>query len=130
MSIYRYTALGVAFAGAALAAAIASGVRAERQPAEGVYKPDQGIIESFGSKHAVGYFAPKDGACAMTLFLAETAPEGESVPSAARVKLTVKPGDRAELGAVEGQSIELVCGTNAATVEVHRGSFKAAYVTQ
>jgi hypothetical protein len=130
MKPYKYAAIGAAVVSMALVGAVVGGARAERQAAGDVYKPAQGIIETFGSKHAVGYFAQQEGACAMTLFLAEATNDGERVPTAARVKLNVKAGDKAELGSVEGQSVELVCGTDAATVEVRHGAFKAAYVTQ
>jgi hypothetical protein len=130
MTIYKYAIIGAAIAGVAVAGVVAGGARAEKKAALDVYKPAQGIVETFGSKHTIGYFVQKDGACAMTLFLAEAAADGESVPASARVRLNVKAGDKAELGAVEGQSLELTCGTDAASVEVRHGSFKAAYLTQ
>jgi hypothetical protein len=127
--IYKIAGVSAAVAGVALMGFVAGGARAEKEVGD-VYKPAQGIIETFGSKHAIGYFARQDGACAMTLFLAEATSDGERVPTAARVRLNVKAGDKAELGAVEGQSLELACGADAASVEIRHGNFKAAYVTQ
>lgn len=129
MTIYKNVAIGAAIASAALIGVIAVSAKAEKQAGD-VYKPIQAITETFGSKHTVGYFAQDNGVCAMTLFLAEATADGEKVPSAARVRINVKPGEKAELGSVEGQSVELTCGADAATVEVRHGTFKAAYVTQ
>lgn len=126
-SILKYAILGVTASGVA---AIAAGARAERQASGDAYKPAQAIVETFGSKQAVGYFAQKDGACAVTLFVADAASDGERVPTAARLRVNVKAGDKAELGAAEGQSLEIACGANAAAVEVRRPGFKAASVTQ
>jgi hypothetical protein len=130
MTNYKSALLGSAAVGVALVAAIAGGARAEKQAAGDAYKPAQGIIEAFGSKQAIGYFAQKDGSCAVTLFLSEVSSEGERVPTAARVRMNVKAGDKAELGAVEGQALEIACSADAASVEVRRAGFKAAYVTQ
>jgi hypothetical protein len=130
MTLYKYAAIGVTVACMALTGVIMTNARAERTASGDQYKAAQGIIETFGSKHAVGYFAQQDGACAMTLFLAEANDEGNRVPTAARVRINVKAGDKAELGSVEGQSVEIVCGSDASTVEVRHGTFKAAYVTQ
>lgn len=66
----------------------------------------------------------------MTLFVTEAASDGDRVPTAARVRMNVKAGEKAELAAAEGQAVEVACGANAATVEVRRTGFKAAYVTQ
>jgi hypothetical protein len=130
MTIYKYAVIGAAIAGVAVAGLVVSGAHAEKKAAFDVYKPAQGVIETFGSKHAVGYFAQKDGACAMTLFIAETNDEGNRVPTASRLRVNVKPGDKTELGAVEGQSLEITCGTDAASIEISHGTFKAAYLTQ
>jgi hypothetical protein len=89
------------------------------------YGANQGISQTFGSKRAVGYFAAKDGACALTMFLAE-AEDGHVAPSAARVKLTVRPGETVELGSVEGEAIQVKCGKDASAVELQQTSFTSA----
>lgn len=125
-TLVKYAAVGAAIVGIAAVGAIVGGARAERQMGDS-YKAAQGIIETFGSKHAVGYFTQANGSCAMTLLVAEAATDGERVPSAARVRVNVKAGDKVELGAVEGQSLEIACGADAASVEVRHGTFKAAF---
>jgi hypothetical protein len=100
------------------ATAIATSAEAD-QPGSRSYVATQAINHSFGSKRAVGYFAAQNGACALTMFLAE-AEEGHVAPSAARVKVTVKPGESAELASAEGQSLEVKCGKDAAAVEIRQ----------
>jgi hypothetical protein len=129
MTIYKYAVFGAAAAGVALVAA-AVGVRAERQAAGDAYKPAQAIVETLGSKQAIGYYAQNDGACAVTLFIGEAASDEGRIPTAARLRVNVKAGDKAELATAEGQSVEISCTANAAAVEVRREGFKAASVTQ
>ena len=94
-----------------------------------LYRPAQGLSHFFGSKHAVGYFLQKNGACAVNLFLAENAGE-DAGPSASRLELTVMPGDNVKLSSVEGQTIEMKCGDGAATLEVKAGSVSSRYVSR
>jgi hypothetical protein len=83
------------------------------------YTATQAINHSFGSKRAVGYFVTQDGACALTMFLAE-AEDGHVAPSSARVKVKMKPGESAELASAEGQNLQVECGKDGAAVEVRR----------
>lgn len=137
MTSYKYVILGAAAAGVALVVALASVARAERPAVGDAYKPSQAIVETFGSKQTVGYFSRKDGdlshkggSCSVTLFVSEAASDGERIPTAARVRVNIKAGEKAELAAAEGQAIEVACSADAASVEVRRTGFKAAYVTQ
>jgi hypothetical protein len=96
-------------------------------PNAAVIKPAQAITRYFGSKHAAGYFLQQGGTCAMTLFIAEDT-GGRVSPSATRLKFSMRPGEKAEPGSVETQTLEVSCGTGAATVEVRSGNFQSAYV--
>jgi len=102
---------------------------APKEPRQGdLYKPAQGIIETFRLQARHGYFAQPDGTCAMTLFLAEDQRRRHRVPTAARVRVNVKAGDKAELGSVEGQSVEIVCGSERLRWKFVMACSKAAYV--
>jgi hypothetical protein len=94
-----------------------------------MYRPAQGLSHVFGSKHAVGYFLQKDGACAIDLFLAEHTGE-EPGPSASRVQFKVEPGEAFKLGSAEGQILEVKCGANASTLEVKAGGAPAKYFSR
>lgn len=107
---------------AAVLVALTAGIAtANAQQAARSYGASQAINHSFGSKRAIGYFAAKDGACALTMFVAE-AEDGHVAPTAARVKFTVKAGESAELASAEGQNLEVKCGKDAAAVEVRQGA--------
>jgi hypothetical protein len=94
-----------------------------------MYQPAQGLSHVFGSKHAVGYFLQKDGACALDVFVTENAGE-ETGPSASRLKMKMLPGEGLELTSAEGQTIEIKCGANASTVEVRAGTALTKYVSR
>jgi hypothetical protein len=125
--------IGKRLAACALVAGIAAvavpAARAGQEAGIRSFGVNQAISYSFGSKRAVGYFAAQDGACALTMFLAE-ANDGHVAPSAARVTLTVKPGNSAQLASVEGQGLEVTCGADAAAMEVRQTGLRAALDTQ
>lgn len=127
----KYAFLGIAAAGLTVAGVMLSGSNAGATlvtAAAATYKPAQAISHYFGSKHAVGYFQQKDGQCAMTILISEDT-DGRTSPSATRLRMNVKPGEKVELESVETQTLEVSCGTDAASVEVRSGSFQSAYTT-
>jgi hypothetical protein len=110
---------------------VAAAPAAEAGPDAGArsFGVTQAISYSFGSKRAVGYFAAQDGACALTMFLAE-AEDGHVAPSATRLTFVVKPGDSAQLASAEGQGLEVKCTPGAGSVEVRQTALRAALATQ
>jgi hypothetical protein len=126
----KYVVLGIAAAGLTVAGVMLSGSNAGAAlvTAAATYKPAQAISHYFGSKHAVGYFQQKDGQCAMTILISEDT-DGRTSPSATRLRMNVKPGEKVELQSIETQTLEVSCGTDAATVEVRSGSFQSTYTT-
>src|SRR5690606_13783297 len=106
------TALGL------LAASRTAQAQAGESPAA-VYKPVEGISQRFGTKLAAGYFLPRDGACAVTIFVAENGDTVRTEP--VRVQLAVLPGKTAELSSPEGTALQVKCGENASKLEVRRG---------
>jgi hypothetical protein len=55
-------------------------------------------------------------------------PEAGPMPSAARLRLVLRPGQAAGLDSEEGRSIALTCGDAAATLSVRSGQFDGAAV--
>ena len=106
---------------ACLAAVSIGEAAANRNPALATYRSMQGISYEFGSKRAIGYYLSKDGACQLTLMLAEAVdPDVSEATSAARLRLSMMPGQSAGLGSEEGESIVLTCGSGAQTMSVER----------
>lgn len=67
-----------------------------------------------GSKHAMGYYANRNGRCRLTLMMSEDGLEKASTDgSAARLSLVVNPGATARVESVEGKSAEFFCGPGA-----------------
>jgi hypothetical protein len=114
-------------AGAAVAAVASNAAPAGDQA---TYKPMQSISHDLGSKSAIGYFLRESGECRIVLMIAEKAdPEAGPMPSAARLRLALRPGQGAGLDSADGRSIDLACGDEAATLTVHSVAADAVVVT-
>lgn len=86
------------------------------------YRPVQSITQEFGSKVASGYFLSRDGACAVTLMVGErNDPEAPHALTAARLRVTLQPGQVVGLDSDEGRSLSLACGAGGKTLTVDSG---------
>ena len=87
-----------------------------------VYRATEAISYTLGSTRAIGYFQAVDGQCELTLMIAEAVDPDRAAPahSAARLRFAMHPRQVAALASEEGPEMVLVCGANAATVEVTR----------
>jgi hypothetical protein len=112
--------------------AVAAAVATSAAPAAGdqaTYGPMQSISHDLGSKSAIGYFLREAGKCQLVLMIAEnTDPESGPMPSAARLRLALQPGQAAGLDSEEGRSIDLTCGDEASTLTVRSSQVGAAAV--
>ena len=122
---------GKAIKGAAFGAVMIGSVAAvassdeDAGPGQASYVPMQGISHDLGSKSAIGYFIREAGACQVVLMIAEKVdPETAAMPSAARLRLVLLPGQAAGLDSEEGRTVDLTCGENAATLDVRSGATK------
>lgn len=87
------------------------------------YRPVQSIAQEFGSKVASGYFLSRDGACAVTLMVGErNDPEAPHALTAARLRLTLEPGEAFGLDSDEGRALSLVCGAGGKTLTIDSGA--------
>ena len=87
------------------------------------FRSAQAISYQLGSKRAIGYFVRQDGACQVTLMIAEAIDPYVAQPtSAARLSLSMMPGQSAALASEEGETLELTCGSAAETVLVKLAS--------
>jgi hypothetical protein len=120
--------LGSAMIGGVAVAAVATSATPVAGD-EATYRPMQSISHDLGSKSAIGYFVREGGACQLVLMIAENVdPEAGPMPSAARLRLVLRPGQAAGLDSEEGRSIALTCGDAAATLSVRSGQFDGAAV--
>jgi hypothetical protein len=113
---------GGALAAGVAVAAIAATNASKDALNEATYAPMQSISYLVGSKSAIGYFVQEQGACHVVLMVAENIDLDQATPpSAARLRLALRPGQGAGLDSDEGRSIDLTCGSGAATLTVREG---------
>ena len=116
--------------GSLVACAFAIPAAAHRNPASEIYRSAQAISYQLGSKRAVGYFLSHNGACQLTLMVAEAVDVEVAEPtSAAKLSVAILPGQSASLASEEGESMVLTCGGSAETLTVkyapHNGASPA-----
>jgi hypothetical protein len=105
--------------GLCLAAAGASGATTTQSANVATYKANHALSYVLGSKRAIGYFIPVSGECRVTLMIAEAVdPDVAPTVSAARVIMTIRPGQSAAVSSVEAETITLTCGADAQTMQV------------
>ena len=82
--------------------------------------PAKGITLLVGSKRAVGYYVADAGACDLTLMVAETyLNEDTVIPTATRVRSVIGAGTTAHVETIDGASLAFTCtaGAKAMTIE-------------
>jgi hypothetical protein len=88
---------------------------------DALYHPIQSISYTFGSKAMSGYFVPQNSVCVVTLMIVERSSPDLPLPTAARIRLMLDPGQVAGLDSEEGRSLNFTCGENATTLVVNYG---------
>ncbi|WP_237151464.1 hypothetical protein [Oryzibacter oryziterrae] len=78
----------------------------------------QGFTADFGSKHAVGYFMKKEGACSVRVVLSQKEGEDFVVGTGATVDVSVAAGDSLRLGSGEGAGLALSCSQSADSLSI------------
>jgi hypothetical protein len=93
------------------------------------YRPIEAIRYVLGSKRMTGYFIDADGECRVTLMIAEEIDPMVSEPlSAARLILSMRPGQSAVIDSAEAETMLLTCqgAGDAVEVAVRRRNLSAA----
>ncbi|MCZ7596085.1 MAG: hypothetical protein M5U16_15225 [Hyphomicrobium sp.] len=83
------------------------------------FKPLHGISLHVGSKHAVGYFMPKNGVCELTLVVGEE-PANEEIlgVTPTRFRASVKAGQHVRFDTGEGKELAFYCAQSATAMSV------------
>ena len=109
-----------AFAAAALAALTVAGgpARADDPTTNfGPVGPSEPILATMGGQRVIAFFVPERGSCAVNAIIWKDA--GADAPYASsRVKLSLRPGEMVEFDHGARQSMNLLCGADAATLAV------------
>jgi ABC-type sugar transport system substrate-binding protein len=105
-------------ASVALLAAMAAGAHGELARSL-VLTPGKGVSFYMGSKHGITLFTPDNGACALTVTIAENPDqEGMASATASRVKMAVVPGRPARVETAEGQALVFACNPDAQSMKL------------
>ena len=87
------------------------------------FRPAESISFHLGSKRAMGTFSRENGTCQVTITIGDTAGRDTAQSkSAARLRLSLRPGQAAGFDSEDGDSIDMTCGEAAETLSVHRGT--------
>jgi hypothetical protein len=91
----------------------------EPAPALKTMKPMAGVSFDIGTKHAVSYFLSSDGACQLTLMVAD-AFNGNDVPKSktTRFDVGIDGGESARLEVAEGKALEFTCQAGAHAMSI------------
>ncbi|MEN3378838.1 MAG: hypothetical protein V7604_4193 [Hyphomicrobiales bacterium] len=123
MSIFTFRIPALLAAGSILCVA-AAGMASAHLSGPGIFHATEAMSYVIGSKRAVGYFQSVSGKCQLTLMIAEaTDPDVAMPPSAARMSLSLIPGQSVALGSAEGESMTATCGSGGETIEIKRNAF-------
>jgi hypothetical protein len=116
------TRLAALALGSVAAIALIGSAMANRTPVSDTYRAAQAMSYTLGTKRAIGYFVGADGKCQVTLMISEAIDAELAQPlSAARLRLSMLPGESAALDSAEGETMQLTCGSGAETVVVKFG---------
>lgn len=106
-----------------LCAAAAVGVAGAAQAADLVrsltLEPGKGVSFYMGSKHGVTLFEQGQGACNLTVTIAEQPDQtGMAAATASRIKMAVVPDKPARVETAEGQALVFACSADAKTMKL------------
>ncbi len=81
--------------------------------------PLKGITLSVGPKRAIGYYAAAEGACNLTLMIADAYSDGRDVATEpVRVNTVIRAGTTTQIDTLAGKSLAFSCATGAITMTV------------
>jgi hypothetical protein len=110
-AILGLAALGLAH-GALPATAGGSGAR---------LAPAQGHSLDIGSKRAIAYFVPENGACSVTVMLGDDATDKDPVMQVpTRVNMIIGSGTSSRIDAADGPSLDMACSKGAQSLSLQK----------
>jgi len=124
MSIFTLRIPALLAAGSILCVA-ATGMASAHLSGSSVFRATEAMTYVIGSKRAVGYFQTASGKCQLTMMIAEAVdPDVAMPPSAARMSLSLIPGQSVALGSAEGETMTAICGAGGETIEIKRNVYQ------
>lgn len=116
MSAMKMGAVVAAMLATSTAFTLAGAIAAEGTK---TFKPLHGVSLHVGSKHAVGYFLPKNGVCELTLVVGEEpTDDGIVAVMPTRFRASVKAGQHVRFDTGEGKELAFYCAQSATAMSV------------
>ena len=78
--------------------------------------PNEPILTTVGSKRVIAFYVPGSGTCAIQAVVWDR--NDADAASAARVRVSLNPGQTAQIDSAENRSLTLQCGAYAETLAV------------
>lgn len=79
--------------------------------------PHQGLLATIGSMRVIAFFEPGSGRCAVNAVVWDNL-GADPGKSAKRVRVSIEPGQIVHIDTAEQESLNLQCGSNAATLAI------------
>jgi hypothetical protein len=83
----------------------------------GPVAPHEPILTKVGDKRVVAFYSPGSRRCALHAVVWDNSEDGTEI-SAARVRVSLEPGQVVHIDSAENESVNLQCGSNAADLAV------------
>jgi hypothetical protein len=78
--------------------------------------PNEPILTSVGSKRVIAFYVPGSERCTLRAVVWDTGSYADK--SVARVRISLEPGQIVHIDSAESESLNLQCGSNAATLAI------------
>ena len=81
----------------------------------GAHEP---ILTTVGNKRVIAFYEPDNGQCAVNAVVYDKTDAYTGITTAARVRVSLNPGQTASIDSVENKSLTLKCGDDAETLAI------------
>jgi hypothetical protein len=78
--------------------------------------PHEPILTTVGNKRVIAFYEPDNGHCAVNAVVYDKTDAYTGMTTAARVRVSLSPGQTASIDSVENKSLTLECGDDAETL--------------
>ena len=117
--MYPLTLLFLAAAGAVALSMASIPARADEFAQNlGPVGPNEPILTTVGSKRIIAFYELDKGRCAVNAVIFEKTDADTGMTTAARVRVSLNPGQITSIDSVENKSLTLKCGDDAETLAI------------
>jgi len=118
LSQYQYLKIAAGAAIIALSAANHIANADELAQHLGPVGPNEPILATFGNKHAIAFYEPDNGRCAVNAVVYEKTDAETGLTTATRVRVSLNPREMVRIDSTDNKTLSLQCGDYADTLSV------------